>query len=195
MNVSASDFFKQQSSGLFSLGTRNTVSVFNGSHHGSPGIGIGGQFRIQVNDRLSTEWYADWITSSVGKYISRNDYHIGWSVMFYPGKQLYFESPLQPYIIIGHCFDRSILFEKKDKANSSDRLSMATQAGLGCHLNITKELDLSLSAQYMLHFGKELEYSDTEGIVKFNSEDYSVPSGHLLITLSANYKFGKLWKS
>ena len=134
---------KQESSGLFSLGTRNTFSMFNNDN--GTGKGIGGQFRIQFSDRINTEWYADYITSKDRSYTFRNDYHIGWSVMYYPGKNIGFEKLVQPYFIAGHCFDYSIVRAQADKNNSADRLSMATQAGLGTHINITKQFDCSLS--------------------------------------------------
>src|SRR5260221_10713168 len=93
----------KKSSGTFSLGTRNTISMFNDD--AAVGKGIGGQFRLQFCDRINTEWYADYITSKNGHYTFRNDYHIGWSVMYYPGNNIHFETFLQPYIIAGHCFD------------------------------------------------------------------------------------------
>jgi len=143
---------KQESSGLFSLGTRNTISMFNDDH--AVGKGIGGQFRIQFSDHINTEWHSDYITSKDRHYTFRSDYHIGWSVMYYPGKNIFFEKLLQPYFIAGHCFDYSIVRGQANENNFADRLSMATQAGIGTHLNITRQFDCSLSAQYMLHFGK-----------------------------------------
>ena len=183
----------EPTSGMFSLGTRNTVSMFNDD--AAVGTGIGGQFRLQFCDRLNTEWYADYITSKNGHYTFRNDYHIGWSAMLYPGANKHFETFLQPYIIAGHCFDYSVVKEQKNEKNSADRLSMATQAGFGTHLNISKELDCSISAQYMIHFGKEIETNiNSEETVSIARKNFSTPDGHLLLTLSFNYKFVKLWK-
>jgi hypothetical protein len=181
----------QESSGLFSLGTRNTFSMFNDDN--AIGKGIGGQFRIQFSDRINTEWYADYITSKDRSYTARTDYHIGWSVMYYPGKNIQFEKLFQPYLIAGHCFDYSLVREQVNENNSANRLSMATQAGIGIHINVTKQFDCSLSGQYMLHFGKEIETSITNEAVSIEKKDFSSPEGHLLLTLSFNYKFGKLW--
>jgi hypothetical protein len=181
----------QESSGLFSLGTRNTISAFNDDN--AIGKGIGGQFRIQFSNRINTEWFFDYITSKDRHYTFRNDYHIGWSVMYYPGKNIQFEKLLQPYLIAGHCFDYSVVSEQANENNSADRLSMATQAGIGTHINITKQFDCSLSAQYMLHFGKEIETEISNETVTIEKNDFSSPHGHLLCTLSFNYKFGKLW--
>lgn len=177
--------------GAFSLGTRNTVSMF--SDDPGTGVGIGGQARIQISDRINTEWYFDYITSKNKTFTNRNDYHIGWSVMYYPGKTTDFSNLMQPYIIAGHCFDYSKVMEQKNKSNYAERYSMATQAGIGTHINITRLLDCSLSGQYMLHFGKQIETTITKNEVAFEKRDFSSPDGHLLFTVSFNYKFFNLW--
>ena len=110
------------------------------------------------------------------------------------GKNNYdFSKLLQPYLIVGHCFDYSKVAEKDNKANFADRLSMATQAGLGTHINITPKLDCSLSGQYMLHFGKDIETELDGNTVIIEKHDHSHVDGHLLFTVSFNYKFFKLW--
>ena len=70
--------------------------------------------------------------------------------------------------------------------------------GLGTSYNITDNFDLTLTAQYMNHFGKRL-LSRIEGegfsrtlVIEENSKvDLE---GHLLITLSLNVKLFDLWK-
>jgi len=47
---------------MFSLGVRNTISLFNS--HDVAAFGAGGNFRIQLSDRVNTEWFADFIKSS-----------------------------------------------------------------------------------------------------------------------------------
>jgi hypothetical protein len=177
--------------GTFSLGTRNTVSMFNEDN--AIGKGIGGQFRMQFYDQLNTEWYFDYITSKNGSSTFRNDYHIGWSVMLYTKKNNQFDRLLQPYLIVGHCFDYSKVTEQSAKNNFADRLSMATQAGIGTHFNISPKLDCSLSGQYMLHFGKDIETTIYGDEVVFEKKNFSQADGHLLFTLSFNYKFFHLW--
>ncbi len=174
-------------SGNFSLGTRNTISMF--SDDAATGIGIGGQARFQFNDRLNSEWYADYIPSQTST-THRDDYHIGWSVMYYPGRNVHFDHVLQPYLIAGHCFDYSVVSEVGNKHNNADRFSSATQAGIGTHFNISKRFDCSLSAQYMLHFGKEIEteISSENGTVDIHRSEFVKPDGHFLLTLSFNYK-------
>lgn len=158
------------------------------------GLGIGGQFRLQLKKRLNTEWYFDYITSRDGNRTYRNDYHIGWSAMFYAKNNYSFDRLLQPYLIVGHCFDYSKVTAQQDKSNSQSRLSMATQAGLGTHVNITQRLDVSLSGQYMLHFGKDI-HTETgkDGEIIIEKHDFSHVGGHLLFSLSVNYKFFHWW--
>lgn len=182
-----------QSPGMFSIGTRNTISMFNDDK--GIGIGIGGQYRIQVTKRIGTEWFFDYITSKNGNITSRNDYHFGWSTMFYPVKNIERERFIQPYIIAGHCFDYSKVTEQANKNNAADRWSIATQAGLGTHFNFSNRLDCSLSAQYMLHFGKDIETTMDKNQVLIERKNLTTPDGHFLITLSFNYKFFHLWKA
>ena len=190
--ITAQDNFSDSKpAGTFSLGTRNTVSMFNDDD--AIGKGIGGQFRIQLSKRINTEWYFDYITSKNGSYTYRNDYHIGWSVMLYTKNNYAFDHLLQPYLIAGHCFDYSKVTEQNVKSNFGDRLSMATQAGIGTHINITQKLDCSLSGQYMLHFGKDIQTTINGNEVIIEKKNFSTPDGHLLFSLSFNYKFFHLW--
>lgn len=178
-------------SGAFCLGTRNTISMFNDDN--AAGKGIGGQFRIQLGPKINTEWYFDYIASKDKPYTFRNDYHIGWSVLLYSGGNCSFDHLLQPYLIAGHCFDLSKVAEINNKSNSVKRLSMATQAGLGTHININHKLDCSLSGQYMIHFGKDIETNIEKGRVMIKKNDFSTADGHLLFTISFNYKLFRLW--
>ncbi|TAH42663.1 MAG: hypothetical protein EYC69_05345 [Bacteroidetes bacterium] len=187
------EFTRDSGSGTFSLGTRNALSLFNDIPGEKPGIGIGGQTRVQFSDRINTEWYLDYLTSTIGTLGIRNDYHIGWSMMYYFNKDKGFENFLKPYLIAGHCFDKTEVFERNKKSGGKSRLSMATQAGLGNHFNITSQLDFSISAQYMLHFGKELYAYEQEGKFIIKEASHSKPGGHLLTVFSINYKFAKLW--
>jgi hypothetical protein len=91
-------------SGIFSLGARSTIGFFNS--HGANSVGAGGQFRIQLSNRINTEWYADYITSDLDNKVGRKDYHIGWSVFFYYLQKEDRLTPLfQPFVEAGHCFD------------------------------------------------------------------------------------------
>ena len=180
-----------QSPGMVSVGTRNTFSMFNDDN--AMGKGVGGQIRVQLGKRIGSEWFLDYITSKNGSLTFRNDYHVGWSLMYYPIKAEEGEKLLQPYFIAGHCFDYSKVTEQGNLSNYADRWSMATQAGAGTHFNITNRFDCSLSAQYMLHFGKDITSSINKGKVTIEKQDLTTPDGHLLVSLSFNYKLFHLF--
>ena len=179
--------------GTFSLGTRNTFSMLNNDH--VIGKGIGGQIRLQMSDRINTEWFLDYITSHNKTYTSRNDYDFGWSIMYYPGKEIHFDKLLQPFILAGHCFSYSKVTEQDNTVNYADRWTMAAHAGLGTHINITPRFDCSLSARYMLYFGKDIETTTENDKVIIEKEKFTTPYGHLLFSVSVNYKLFHLWNS
>lgn len=184
---------KTFSSGVISLGGRSTWSLFN-DQGSSPGSGIGGQFRIQFADQINSDWFFDYITSPLGNYANRTDYHIGWSVLYYPmepqnGKLTLF----RPYILAGHCFDYSLLRDNKNADNFAERKSSAVQGGLGTHINLTDRFDVSLAGQYMIHLGNDIHAEEHDGEVHFHVEKGASLEGHLLLTLSLNYKIADLW--
>jgi hypothetical protein len=174
----------------FSLGARTTLSAFD--HDGS-GLGTGGQFRIQVNNRVNTDWFADYITINVNDKVRSDYYHIGWSVLFYPFEGLHYPKRFQPYILAGHCFDYNRKTAILDPSNTKDRWGSAAQAGIGTHFNLTERFDVSLTCQYMIHLTKEIEAEIDGNIVTISEQKSSHLEGHLLTTLSLNYKIFKLW--
>lgn len=160
----------QYHKGSFSLGSRSTLSLFNQQ---GLGTGVGGQFRVGLSDRVNTEWFADYLFVKSDQ-TSRKDYHIGWSVMYYPWLT---DKKLQPYFLSGHCFDYSDLQKKGEVYTShQDKWSSAIQAGAGTHLFLDDHSDLSLSTQYMIHLGKGHHPSVEK-------------ESHVLLTLSYNYQF------
>lgn len=198
---------QQNPVGRFSLGMRSTLSMFN-HEESTKGSGVGGHFRLRILDRLNTEWFADYLTSGYADAASRRDYHIGWSVMYYLVDPKGFERKLTPYLISGHCFDYSELRMKPYPSlpvvseEPLSRWTSAIQAGLGTHYNITPRFDLSLAAQYMMHFGKDLHLEVREApalpgeapskYYAVEQEDHGGIEGHLLISLSMNFKLGRL---
>jgi hypothetical protein len=180
-------------SGIFSLGARSTIGFFNS--HGANSVGAGGQFRIQLSNRINTEWYADYITSDLNNKVGRTDYHIGWSVFFYYLQKEDRLTPLfQPFIEAGHCFDYtevSIL----QNAQSLSRWSSAVQMGTGTHINLTPRFDVSVKMQYMLHLGGDIHAHEHNGIYEIEEHKGFEREGHLLTTMSINYKLGNLWRS
>ena len=192
--------FRTTDGGTFSLGLRSTGSFFGVD--GNAGFGAGAQFRLQLLKWLNTEWYADYITTNISDLGKREDFHIGWSVMFYPFK--FKKNIVQPYLLAGHCFDytkvttfNTSLADNSDK--TQDRWSMAAQLGVGSNFNIGNRFDISVSAQYMFHLGKEI-HADVEDVSGQRELHVEVQSGaflegHLLVTLSINVKIADLWKS
>lgn len=184
--------------GNVELGLRTTTSVFG--HDPYSGLGVGGQTRVQLTDYLNTEWYADWITMDLDGTGTRKNAHIGWSVLFYPKKFGRFI----PYLIGGHCFDYAEITPLStpylDRSEGEiSRWSSAAQMGLGSHYYLSDRFNLSFSAQYMLHLGKHLEYQllDTENgpflETKHDNMAQERIEGHLLLTVSLNYKIADLW--
>jgi opacity protein-like surface antigen len=183
--------------GQVTVGMRTTTSFFGKDQ--IPGLGVGGQTRWQILDYLNTEWFADWITIDLSGAGTRNNAHIGWSVMFYP-KQF---GRFTPYAIAGHCFDFAKVtpFSTSVLDRSGDvvtRWSSAIQMGLGSHIFLTDRFNISLQAQYMLHLGDQLDYE----IQEVSSGYYldTDPSstgvgleGHILLTASLNVRIADLW--
>ncbi len=185
--------------GSFELGMRNTLSLFGNDN--TFGFGTGGHFRIMLGKKLNTEWFADYIRTDLYNLGKRTDAHIGWSVMFY---MLDEPKHLDPYLIAGHCFDftkvraYNVLTEVPNE--STDRWSSAVQAGLGTHYYIGNRCNVTLAAQYMLHLGTDIhaeEAQDATGkdFLSITEEGNGKLTfeGHLLVSLSLNFKIGNLW--
>lgn len=194
--------FANRPGGQFSLGIRATTSLF--SDGSGIGNGFGGQFRLRFFHLLNSEWFADYITSDIGDGLgNRTDYHIGWSIMFYPSF-CYTENArlkMQPYLLAGHCFDWTV-FQSNDlvERNSDKRFSSAIQAGIGFHLPLQDRVDFSMSAQYMMHLGKEIvpevrHNGAGKSYLYFNEAESSGLEGHLLVTCSLNFRIADLWKN
>ena len=177
--------------GVFSLGVRSTLSAFNDGDENKVGSGVGGQLRLRFSEKVNSDWFFDYLTSDIGNYAHRTDYHIGWSVLYYPLKKDIHS--FKPYMLAGHCFDYSKIQANTNQFNFAERWSSAVQAGLGTHIRLTERLDLSLTAQYMCHLGKHLHAQWVNNEVNYVEEKGSSLEGHLLMNASINYKIGKLW--
>lgn len=177
--------------GWFSLGARSTLSAFSDDGNG---LGTGGQFRIQLSNRVNTDWFADYISINISDKVRSEYYHIGWSVLFYPFEKLQFPKVIQPYILAGHCFDYNVKTIMNYPSISKDRWGSAVQAGLGTHFNLSERFDVSLTCQYMIHLTKEIQTQiEGENVTLVESKNSSI-EGHLLTTVSLNYKIVKIWK-
>lgn len=181
----------ENNSGWFSLGPRTTLSLFD---HDGAGLGSGAQFRIQLSNSVNTDWFADYISINVDDKVRSEYYHIGWSVLFYPTPQAE-QQLVQPYIVAGHCFDYNKKTVIANPSNTIDRWGSAVQAGLGTHFNITDRFDVSITSQYMIHLTKELAIETHEdGEIHIHEHKDPTLEGHLLTTISLNYKMVRLWK-
>ncbi len=185
----------EKQGGNLSIGLRNTLSTFNHGNWAQVGTGVGGQLRLQLTDRVNTEWYGDVISNNVENIAHRYDYHVGWSVMYYFLHPRGFQRKFTPYIVAGHCFDFTQIKLNGEKNPAHSRWSSAVQMGIGCSYNITPKFDITLVSQYMLHLGKELHaHAEEDGSLHVEEHKNAGWEGHLLFTLSFNYKFLKLWK-
>jgi len=181
--------------GQFSLGMRNTLSVFTDAQ--SVGMGSGGEFRIRLDKLINTEWFADYISTDIQGLGYRRDAHIGWSVLFYLSKNPLTVGKVTFYLLAGHCFDYTKVYSVYPGVASAQRWSSAVQGGMGIHWNLTKKLDISLLSQYMLHLGTNVITSiDNIGSYQYLSITQGPGlsrEGHLLTTLTVNYEIGNLW--
>ena len=182
---------KNNDGGIFSLGVRTTISTFNHGEFGNTGTGVGGQFRLQFADRVNSDWFFDYITGNIEDFAHRTDYHIGWSVLYYPTKSS--DVKLRPYFLAGHCFDYTRLTDNSNHNNFIERWSSAVQGGAGVHYNLSRRLDLSFVGQYMIHLGNHVHAHRHGNQVEFHEEKGASLEGHLLFHVGINYKIGDLW--
>ena len=176
--------------GWFSIGARNTISTFSDEGFG---LGSGGQFRIQLSNKVNTDWFLDYIIIN-DKNVRSQYLHIGWSVLFYPFEKMGVANhKIQPYILAGHCFDYNQKTVLSDPSITDDRWGSAVQTGIGTHFNLSDRFDLTLMIQYMIHLTSELEVVESGGIYSIEKQPTSALQGHSLNTLSLNYKLFKLW--
>ena len=188
------DSVSQKGGGNFSLGVRSTFSAFS---DGKPtfGMGAGASARIQILDRLNTEWFGDYMTSNLYNKAHRTDVHIGWNVMFYLINPKGFTRKFTPFIAAGHCFDYTGIRLNGPGQPMHERWTSAVQMSLGCHYNITPKFDISLTTLYMLHLGREVDADlEKDGTVTINDHSNAGWEGHVMFIVSVHYKFAKLWK-
>jgi opacity protein-like surface antigen len=180
--------------GTVSFGVRSTVSLFNHGGEDDAGYGAGGHFRVLLTKRLNTEWFADYLSNATHDSAARRDAHIGWSVMYYLVETQGFERKFTPYVVAGHCFDYTQVslnhinpFIDAIGPETESRWSSAIQAGLGTHYNLTQRFDVSIAAQYMIHFGEEYHIEELP-YRRIVTEYHNGLEGHLLVSLSLNIK-------
>jgi len=184
---------KNSHAGLLSLGMRSTVSTFSHGSWSELGTGAGGQIRLQLHDMVNTEWFADYMTTNLKGVGNRGDAHVGVSAMFYPLKDKGFKRLMKPYIAVGYCFDYTNVTDNRDPSNGLERWSSAIQGGIGNHFNLTEHFDITLKAQYMFHLGDHVEAHVHDENIHVHEHGGLSLEGHLLFTVSLNYKIADLW--
>ena len=78
-----------------------------------------------------------------------------------------------------------------------DEFASAVQLGLGAHYNITDRTDISFTAQYMMHMGKNIHANiadhDGEKHVHLEKTQIRGVEGHMLINVSLNVRLFDMW--
>ncbi len=187
--------FTDEDGGMVSFGARTDINIFTGAPK-SPGIGTGASLRLQLLNRLNTEWFGDYVSSDLYNKAHRVDAHIGWNVMFYVLNPNGFKRKFTPFIAAGQCFDYTSVQLDGENQQLHSKATAAVQMELGCHYNITPRFDVSLSTLYDLHLGDDLDTNlNPDGSVTVTSEKGAGWEGHVMIILSAHYKIGRLWNA
>jgi hypothetical protein len=177
-------------SGVFALGIRSGVSIStNDGWNVYPGLGA--QARIMAARHFNTEWYFEFYHGGFTDQAVRTDGHIGTLIMWYPQRR---PQSVAPFLCLGPNADYIRLRDRLNKENFTSRWSIAAQAGIGMHITLTRRSDLTLSTQYMMHFGQPMELTVGESTTVSVPESGSGPDGHFLFNLSMNYKMADLWK-
>lgn len=183
--------------GAFHFGVRNTISTFSTGERNYQGTGVGGHLRFKLAEHLILESYGDYLVTNVGGLAQRMDTHGGFSVA--PYLFLSSERRIVPYPIAGFCVDYSRFLkigmgrDADIASNVAERYSFATQIGGGCQFRITDRLDFTPFVQYMIHIGNEVDINIVDNDVVFIEEKSGQLEGHLLFTMSVNYKVADLW--
>ncbi len=181
--------------GLFSLGVRGTANIFFTDTRKSFGTGFGASARMQLVDRVNTEWFSDYVTSNLYNKANRTDAHIGWNVMCYILNPKGFKRKFTPFIAAGQCFDYTGIRLNGENQKLYQRWTAAVQMSVGCHYNITPRFDISLSTLYDLHLGNEVDADlNSNGNIVISQHSNAGWEGHMMLIFSAHYKLIQLWK-
>lgn len=187
--IHAQNNVSQSHSGDFSIGVRSSLGFVYEKDWDRLAFGSGGHFRIRFSEAVNSEWFIDYLQGDLDDYGKRTDIHIGWSVMYYPIKKQQF---IQPYILAGHCFEFLKLEENANFENYVTRYSASVQAGSGIHFHISPRADFSFEAQYMMHFGTNIDINQEPKLV-FTKPGGLTLQDHVLLSVSLNYNLFDLW--
>ncbi len=181
---------RHDESGIFALGIRTGMAISNNDGwYFSPGWGA--QTRIQASRHFNTEWYLEFFHGAYTDYAVRTDGHIGGLLMWYPQHR---PQNVAPFLCLGPNADYIKLRDRLNKENFTSRWSLGAQAGIGMHITLTRRSDITISTQYMTHFGQSMALAVNESTVVTIPKSGSGLDGHILLNVSMNYKMADLWK-
>lgn len=181
---------KHKPAGVFALGVRMNEAMVEFPDDHSTSLGVGGQMRLQFSNRLNSEWFLDFSRSDVMPGITRTDYYFGSDLMIYLRKNL---RRIQPYAVVGPGIAAYRINSVTNGNNSASVFLPAAQAGLATHFNVTYRFDLSLTAQYIMEYGHDLETTLNGDEVTISRSTEKKFEGHPQLTLSMNFKIADLW--
>lgn len=140
---------------------------------------------------FNTEWFVEFFHGGYTENAVRTDGHIGGLVMWYPQRR---PQSVAPFLCLGPNADFIKLRDRLDAENFTSRWTVGAQAGIGMHITLTRRSDITLSSQYMMHFGQEMTLATDESTLVSIPADGSGLDGHILFNVSLNYKMADLWK-
>ena len=184
-----------------SIGARNCFSSFFSGKRAFVGTGAGGQFGYRIAKNFNSHYFADWIVSNIANLAQRFDFHSGFSMMPEVLSPQIGKNHISLFPLAGICIDYTKLSVTTGKVESQspsfvERYSFACQIGLGATLPVSKRLDISLEAHYMLHIGTcvgiNLLGDNEVQLIKMQPNGNVCLEGHYVLALSMDFKLFKL---
>lgn len=185
--------------GFLSIGARGCISMFTTNKQTFVGTGAGGQFAIRIAPHFNSHYFADWIVSNLRNLAQRVDFHSGFSMMPEVYTPRVGKTHIALYPLAGICIDYTRLSITTGENVSGgpsalDRYSFAVQAGCGMTIPVSRKLDFSLEAHYMVHIGNDVNVNITGNQVALSRESGLNIDGHFLLDISMDYKLFHLWR-
>ncbi len=185
--------------GFLSMGARNSVGIFTSNGKYFVGTGAGGQFALRIAKNFNSHWFADWIVSNIDNKAQRFDFHSGFSMMPEVFSPRIGKTHLALFPLGGICIDytKFSLTTGNNYTNGPtflERYSFAVQAGLGATVPLSKRLDFSFEAHYMLHIGTDVDININDQGVILEKKSGTNLEGHLFFAISMDYKLFRLWR-
>jgi len=185
--------------GFLSMGARNCISVFSTNGKSFVGVGAGGQFGLRIAKNFNSHWFADWIVSNIDNLAQRVDFHSGFSMMPEVFAPRIGKIHISLFPLAGICIDYTKFSITSGKNISSgpgsvDRYSFAVQAGLGTTVPVSKRLDFSIEAHYMVHIGTDVDIEMNGSDEQLIRKQGTNLEGHFVLALSMDFKLFRLWQ-